>query len=231
MGSPGAFPERSKVPFALSFRRGEKPAATDPQFDPTSWGGALVVMAVVGALLWVVQIANASDHYGFNRFGVKPRAVDGLWGIATQPLLHQSYGHLLSNTVPLLAIGWTLLLSGVRAWLFVTGAVIVLGGAATWLVAPSGTVIVGASGMIFGWLGYLLARAYFTRRLKWILVAVALLIFFGTLLGNLLPNVDSGTSWQSHLCGFVVGVGVGWLLHPRRGAAPRRPRRVPPAVS
>jgi len=177
-----------------------------------------VVMGVVGLLLWCIQIANASDHYGWNRFGVKPRALDGLWGVAAQPLLHQSYGHLLSNTVPLLAIGWTLLLSGVRAWLFVTGAVIVLGGAATWLVAPSGTVIVGASGMIFGWLGYLLARAYFTRRLKWILTAVALLVFFGTLLGSLLPTVDAHVSWQSHLCGFAAGVFVGWLLHPKSSA-------------
>src|SRR5664279_2136922 len=203
---------------------------TEPPFDPTSWGGAIVVMALLGALLWGIQIANASDNQALDRFGLKPRRIEGLWGIVTQPFLHESYQHLLSNTFPLLLIGWVLLLSGVRVFLFVTGAVVVVGDAATWLVAPSG-VIVGASGMIFGWMGYLLARAYFTRRLKWILVAVALLIFFGTLLGNLLPNVDSGTSWQSHLCGFVVGVGVGWLLHPRRGAAPRRPRRVPPAVS
>lgn len=223
MGSPPP----SKLPFALPFRRGDKPAATEPPFDPTSWSGALIVMGVVGALLWGVQIANASDDYRFNRFGLRPRAVDGLWGIVTQPFLHQSYGHLLSNTVPLLAIGWTLLLSGVRAWLFVTGVVILLGDLATWLVAPSGTLIVGASGMIFGWLGYLLARAYFTRRLKWIVTAVALLVFFGTLLGSLLPTVDARVSWQSHICGFAAGVFVGWLLHPRPSTKSNRVRRAP----
>jgi membrane associated rhomboid family serine protease len=108
-----------------------------------------------------------------------------------------------------------LLLSGLRVWLFVTAFVVVVGDVATWLVAPSG-IVVGASALVFGWMGYLLARAYFSRRLKWILTAVAVLIFFGTLLGNLLPSVDARVSWQSHLCGFLAGVLVGWLLHPRR---------------
>ncbi len=187
-------------------------------------------MAVVAALLWGIQLANAQDHYGLNRFGLKPRALAGLWGIVTQPFLHESNRHLLSNTLPLVLIGWALLLSGVRVFLFVTAVVVVAGDALTWLVAPSGT-IVGASGMIFGWMGYLLARAYFSRRIKWILTALLVLIFFGTLLGNLLPSLDARISWQSHVCGFVAGVGVGWLLHPRRGAQPRRPGRVGPAVS
>jgi membrane associated rhomboid family serine protease len=220
-------PPPSKQPFVLPFRRGEKPVATEPAFDPTSWGGALIIMGVVGALLWGIQIANASDRYGWNRFGLRPRAVNGLWGIFTQPFLHQSYGHLASNTVPLVAIGWALLLSGVRAWLFVTGVVIVLGDLATWLVAPSGTVIVGASALVFGWMGYLLARAYFTRKIKWIITAVALLIFFGTLLGSLLPTVDARVSWQSHVCGFAAGVFVGWLLHPRASGKGSRVRRAP----
>jgi membrane associated rhomboid family serine protease len=114
-----------------------------------------------------------------------------------------------------------LLLSGVRVWAFVTAFVVVVGDFATWLVAPPG-VIVGASALVFGWMGYLLARAYFSRRIKWIVTAVAVLIFFGTLLGNLLPTLDARVSWQSHVCGFLAGVLVGWLLHPRRPASPGR---------
>jgi membrane associated rhomboid family serine protease len=218
----------SRLPFKLPFGRGkDQPSSTEPPFAPSGWTGALIVMAACTALLWIIQIANADNDYAFNRFGVKPRELDGLWGVVAQPFLHQSYGHLLSNTFPLFAIGWVLLLSGLRVWLFVTAVVIVLGGLATWLVAPSHTIIVGASGMIFGWLGYLLARAYFTRRLKWIFTAVALLVFFGTLLGSLLPTVDANVSWQSHACGFGAGVFVGWLLHPRRSANGRPARRAP----
>ncbi len=143
--------------------------------------------------------------------------MDGLWGIVTQPFLHSSYSHLFSNTVPLIGVGWVLLLSGLRVWLFVTAS-------SSWSAASRPgwwrrpAAIVGASALVFGWMGYLLARAYFSRRLKWILTAVALLIFFGTLLGNLLPSVDARVSWQSHLCGFLAGCFVGWLLHPRSGA-------------
>jgi membrane associated rhomboid family serine protease len=225
-------PERIKVGLAKLRRPPtETTPQTEPSFDPTSWSGAIAVMACFTGLLWVIQIVNAADNQGLDRFGVKPRQLDGLWGVLTQPFLHQSYSHLLSNTAPVLLIGWVLLLSGVRVWLFVTAAVVVLGDLATWLVAPSGQIIVGASGMVFGWMGYLLARAYFTRRIRWILTAVALLIFFGTLLGNLLPASDTHVSWQSHVCGFLAGVFVGWLLHPRVGGNTTGSTRRRPVVS
>jgi membrane associated rhomboid family serine protease len=185
------------------------------------------VIGLVTAVLYVIEYFNAAHDYSWDRFGVKPRQVDGLWGVVTQPFLHQSWGHLASNTVPLLAIGWALLLSGVRVFLFVTACVVLLGGFLTWLVAPSDQIIVGASGMIFGWLGYLVARAVFSRRIKWILIAVMLLVFFGTLLGSLLPTVDSRVSWQSHVCGAAVGVAVAWFLHPRDRGSGRPLRRTP----
>jgi membrane associated rhomboid family serine protease len=138
--------------------------------------------------------------------------------VVTMPFLHASYNHLLSNTVPLVLIGWVLLLSGIRVWATVTAIVVLGGGALTWLVGPANTLIVGASAMIFGWLGYLLARAYFSRRLKWIIVAILVLVFFGTLLIGLFPTLHSGISWQAHVCGFAAGIGAGAVLHPRGGA-------------
>jgi len=228
--------ERAKNVLA-QLRRPPTPAspASEPRFDASSWGGALIVMVIVGVGLWVIQLVNAGDHQHLNRFGLKPREVDGLWGILTQPFLHQGYNHLLTDTVSVVAIGWVLLLSGVRLWLFVTAAVVLVGGAATWLVAPgvahNGHTIVGSTGLIFGWMGYLLARAYFSRRLKWILTAVVLLIFFGTLLGSLLPASDSHGAWESRICGFVVGALVGWLLHPRGGRNKKAAAGKRPAVS
>jgi membrane associated rhomboid family serine protease len=183
-----------------------------------SWSGALIAMIAVGAVFWVVQFLNAADEYRLDRFGVRPREVDGLWGVVTMPFLHASYNHLLSNTVPLVLIGWVLLLSGIRVWATVTAIVVLAGGALTWLVGPANTLIVGASAMIFGWLGYLLARAYFSRRLKWIIVAILVLVFFGTLLIGLFPTLHSGISWQAHVCGFAAGIGAGAVLHPRGGA-------------
>jgi membrane associated rhomboid family serine protease len=205
--------------------RAQRPARsrTEPPFD-RSWQGALVLVLVALAVLYVVEIVNAQDDYRLDRFGLRPRQVDGLVGIVTEPFLHANWGHLVSNTLPFLGIGWVLMLSGLRVWSFVTAFVMVVGGLATWLVAPAG-LIVGASGLIFGWLGYLVARAWFSRRLRWILSTVMVLLFFGTLLNGLLPDVDPRTSWPAHLCGFLAGVLVGWLLHPRRPRAAQNGRR------
>ncbi len=219
----------SRQPFTLPFGRNRESTGTsEPRFDPTSWSGALIVSALFTAVLYVVQYFNASHDYSWDRFGVKARQVDGLWGIVTQPFLHASWSHLASNTIPLLAIGWALVLSGVRLFLFVTATVVVLGDFLTWLVAPSDEVIVGASGLVFGWLAYLVARAVFSRRAKWIMLALMLLVFFGTLLGSLLPTTgDSHVAWQSHVCGAVVGVAVAWFLHPGKRSGARPARRSP----
>ena len=178
-------------------------------------------MALLGAGVWAAQIVNANRHYSLNRFGLRPRRVDGLWGVLTEPFLHQSYGHMLSDTVPLLGVGWVLLLSGVRVWAFVSGVVLLLGGAASWLVSPlphHHSAIVGSSALVFGWMGYLLARAWFSRRIRWILTAVGVLFFFGTLLGSLLPSYDAAVPWAANLCGFGAGVVAGAVLHPRRSS-------------
>jgi membrane associated rhomboid family serine protease len=203
---------------------------SEPPFQAGSWSGALILMVVFAAVLWIVESVNAANDYSLDRFGLRPRRVDGLWGVLTQPFLHASYHHLFSNTAPVIMIGWVLMLSGLRTWLTVSAIVLVLGGLVTWLVAPAG-VIVGASGLVFGWLGYLLARAYFSRKLRWILVAVLVLFFFGTFLSNLLPSFDSQISWQSHVSGFGAGIVAGAVLHPRRIRPPKAPPGPAPAVS
>jgi membrane associated rhomboid family serine protease len=186
-----------------------------------SWGGALAVMAGIAGVLWAVEIANAVDGHGLDRFGLKPRDVSGLWGILTTPFLHASAWQLLSSTGPFVLIGWAIMLSGVRTWLIVTGLVAVVGGVATWLIAPSG-LILGCSGLVFGWLGYLLARAYFTRRIMWILGAALVAFFFSGLFAGLVPSINSNGSWQAHLCSFAAGILTGWLLHPRGTRAAKR---------
>ncbi len=196
------------------------------RLDARSWSGALILMLIFAAVLWVVQIVNASDNYRLNRFGLMPRKVDGLWGVLTQPFLDTAYSHLVTNTVAVVLIGWTVMLTGLRLWCAVTVVVIALGGILTWLVAPTGQLVVGAAALVFGWLGYLLARAIFSRKLRWIFTAIAVLFFFGALLVGLFPSLKSGAMWQSHVCAFVAGAVVGAILHPRGGEL-RTFRRAP----
>lgn len=195
--------------------RVEQAAAVAPRrrFDPASWGGALVVMIVATALLWIVQGLN--HHQRLDRFGLRPRSVDGLWGLLTTPFLHPSWSVLLSTTLPFLLIGWAVLIGGVRNWAIVTVAIIVVGGALTWLVGPSHLVL-GTTGLVFGWIGYLLTQAWFSRKLTSILTVIVVLAIFGTLLDQLVPDFDRHSSWQANVCSFAVGLVAGGLLHPRR---------------
>ena len=197
----------------------------EPAFDPTSWSGALLTMGVFGALLWVVQFVNSAMNYRLDRYGLRPRVGEGLRGVLFSPFLHSSYGQLIANSAPFVLIGWAVLLAGVRTLVVSSALILVVGGLAAWLVAPGG-VVVGASGLIMGWLGYLLARAVFSRRVLWIIVAAMVLFFFGGLFGGLLNSVNSAVSWQSQVTGFAAGIFAAWLLHPR---TPRRTRGGGPA--
>ena len=185
--------------------------------------GIQFLLAIV-ALMWVVEIINALDSYRLDQDGIRPRNIDHLWGILTAPFLHASWGHLISNTIPLVFLGLIIALRGAARVALVTLIVIVVGGLGTWLTAPAGTITVGASGVVFGYATYLLARGFFDRSLRELLVGAAVLVLWGgVLLASVLPHY--GVSWQGHLFGAVGGVVAAWLLSSRRA---RRRAAAPP---
>lgn len=199
------------------------------RFDPQTWTGALSIMVAAGVVLWAIEIVNVITGYALNRYGMHPRSVRGLVGIVTMPLLHSDALHLLAGIFPFIIIGWMALVGGGRAFLVTTAVVVLGGGLATWLVGPPRT-IVGSSALVFGWLAYLLARAYFARRIVWILGAAFAIFFFGGLFGGLVPTVHSDVAWQANVCGFAAGVGAAWWLHPRKGST-RAARRSDPLMA
>jgi membrane associated rhomboid family serine protease len=158
-----------------------------------------------------------------------PRSLRGLEGIVTMPFLHSDALHLLAAIFPFIIIGWMALVGGGREFVLTTALVVLGGGVATWLIGPPRT-IVGSSALVFGWLAYLLARAYFARRIVWILGAAFAIFFFGGLFGGLVPTVHADVAWQANACGFVAGVGAAWLLHPRKGST-RAARQADPLMA
>lgn len=194
------------------------------RFDPRTWSGALAIMVGFAAVLWIVEAVNAANDQSLDRFGLRPRTIGGLDGILTMPFLHAGVAHLAANTAPFMIVGWLVLVGGGRNFIAATAIVVVGGGILTWLIGPS-SVIVGASALVFGWLGYLVARAYFSRRILWIIAAAFALFFFGGLFNGLLPSVHHQVAWQAHVSGFVAGVVAGWVLHPRKGST-RGPGRL-----
>jgi membrane associated rhomboid family serine protease len=172
----------------------------------------VLLFGLLGAM-WVVEILDLLPFLHLDRYGIHPRAASGLPGIVTAPFLHANFAHLLLNSLPFIVLGGTVLLSGVRVFLGVTIFVTLAGGFGVWLFAPKFSNHIGASGLIFGYLGFLLARGIFEKSWTSILIACAILIGYGGLLYGILP-LQAGVSWQGHLFGFLAGVAAARLMAP-----------------
>jgi membrane associated rhomboid family serine protease len=184
--------------------------------------GALV------AIMWGVEIVNALDSYRLDNDGIVPRSVAHLDGIVFAPFLHASFGHLLSNTVPFIILGFAIALAGAGRLLLVSLIVALVSGAGTWLTAPGGSVTVGASGVVFGYATYLISRGLFNRKLVELgLGLVVLVVFGGALLYDLIPH--TGISWEAHLFGGIGGVlaAAGLARERPSTAAPASATRLP----
>ena len=173
------------------------------------------VVAAMAALMWVSEIVDTLADHRLDGYGIEPREGDGLVGIVTAPFLHAGFGHLISNTVPFLVMGFVIAFKGATRVLTVTVVVALVSGVGTWLVGPADSVHIGASGVVFGYATYLLSRGFFDRDVLELGIGFLVGAIWGTaLIGGVLP--EEGISWQGHLFGAIGGVLAARLLARRR---------------
>jgi membrane associated rhomboid family serine protease len=181
--------------------------------------GVKLLVALVG-LMWLSEVVDTALRGRLDQYGIIARDPQGLVGIITAPFLHLGFGHLISNTLPLVTLGLIIAVSGARRLFAVTAMVVVIGGFGTWLISPPNTITIGASGLVFGYAAYLITRGLFNRRLGQVLIGIVVVVVWGSaLLGGLLPQ--DGISWQGHLFGGIAGILAAWVL------ADDKPKRSP----
>ena len=181
----------------------------------------LALVAAGAGMMWAVEIVDlvAGD---LDSHGIRPRHVDGLLVILAAPFLHQGFAHLVGNTLPFVVLGALVALGGLLRVAAVSAIVVAVGGLGVWLTAAPGTVHIGASGLVFGYAAYLIARGLYSRELLHLLVALAVVVVYGTtLLLGLLPA--AGVSWQGHLFGGIGGLLAARTLHGRGVTAAGHP--------
>jgi membrane associated rhomboid family serine protease len=156
-------------------------------------------------VMWAIEIVDIALGGALNSFGIRPHSLIGLRGILFAPLLHGSFAHLIANTIPFLVLGWFVMLQETSDFFIVTAIAMLVGGLGTWLFGSPNSVHIGASGIIFGYLGFLLARGYYERNIPSIFLAIIVGVFYGGAIWGVLPT-QAGISWEGHLFGFIGGI-------------------------
>jgi membrane associated rhomboid family serine protease len=191
---------------------------------------ALIVMGVFVGVIWALQVANWADGYRLDsEFGILPEHLSRLPDIFTAPFLHFSWQHIEGNTVPLFVLGVLAAYRSVGRFLIASLIIAVTSGLAVWLFQGSNELTVGASGMIFGYFGYVVVRGFFDRSLVDIGVGLVAGVLYWWILQVAIPGTP-GVSWIGHLGGLVGGVAAAWVLRipaARVQAGGRRPVPAP----
>ena len=157
------------------------------------------------ALMWVLELMDVIVfRQRLNIYGIIPREIIGLRGILFAPFLHAGFAHLISNTIPFLVLGWFVMLQETGEFFIVTPIIMLVSGLGVWLIGSPG-VHIGASGVVFGYLGFLLARGLFERNFLSIVLSLLVGCLYGSLIWGVLP-IQIGVSWEGHLFGFIGGV-------------------------
>ena len=188
------------------------------------------ILATTVAIFWIIVILNelvleqilviangCGLQRGLNALGIVPQSFIGLRGILFAPFLHANLYHVLANTAPFIVLGWLVMLRNIKDFYFVSALSALVGGLGTWLIGQPCSVHVGASGVIFGYFGYLLFRGYFEKSFVAIAISLAIAITYGSLLWGVLPT-RSYISWEGHLFGFIGGIIAAKLLSPTKTA-------------
>lgn len=188
---------------------------------------AVVLMSAFVAVLWILQVFNWADGYRLDyQLGILPHQVSRLPEIFTAPFLHVSWQHIEGNTVPLFVLGVLAAYRGIKKFLLLTLIVAVTSGLAVWLFQSGNELTVGASGLIFGYFGYVVVRGFFDRNLVDIGVGIVAGVLYWTILEVAIPGTP-GISWIGHLGGLFGGVVAAWVLR-ERATAVGPPAAAPP---
>ncbi|MEQ8382713.1 MAG: rhomboid family intramembrane serine protease [Coleofasciculus sp. A1-SPW-01] len=168
------------------------------------------------AVMWGLELIDLIIFQGaLDSYGILPRTIIGLRGILFAPFLHGGLPHLIANTVPFLTLGWFVMLQKTSDFFIVTAITMVVSGLGVWLIGSPG-VHIGASGLVFGYLGFLLLRGYFQRNIPSILLSLIVGFLYGGAIWGVLPTVP-GVSWEGHLFGFIGGIVAARLLSQPKG--------------
>ena len=162
------------------------------------------------ALLWLVHVWQVTEGFDPGAYGIMSRRAWGLRGIVTAPLVHGSWKHLISNTLPLFVLTFITLYFYRKVAMRAFWIIYFLTGASVWLFARPVSHI-GASGVIYGLVSFMFWNGIFRRSLRSIMLAALVMLLYSGMFLGILPDQE-GISWESHLIGSLAGIFAAFLF-------------------
>ena len=161
-------------------------------------------LAIIAGVLILIEALNLLTGNSLNQFGVIPRALPYLPYIFTAPFLHGSASHLITNLVPLMLFMWLTMQWGNRTFWLTTLTILLTGGLGVWIFGRS-AIHIGASGMVYGYFGFLLLAGFMSRKVPYLVISVLVAILYGGKLFGILTT-KAFISFEYHLFGFIGGL-------------------------
>ena len=169
-------------------------------------------------VLWIVKIYEWKNGVSLSHYGIQPRTLSGLGGIALSPFLHGDFKHLISNSIPLLVLGGAMAYFYRSIALKITVWIMLLGGFWLWLGGRD-SYHIGASGVIYGLTTFLFFSGALRRDTRLMAVSLLVVFLYGGMIWGLLPILKT-LSWEGHLFGSLAGILMA-LIYRKDG--PQRP--------
>jgi len=160
--------------------------------------------------MWVVFLLSLILNEDFSRLGLLPRNLIGLLGIITSPLIHADFSHLISNTIPLVILGWIIFSFYRKVAVLLFIFIYMMTGLFVWIFARP-VFHIGASGVVYGFVSFLFFSGIFRRDNTSIALALVITFLYGGLVWGMIPGWK-GISWESHLFGAVTGLIAAYMF-------------------
>ncbi len=178
---------------------------------------ALLFPVILIIIIWGVKITEDILQTSFHTFGVFPLKTEGLKGIIFSPLIHGSYQHLYSNTLPLLILGWALFYFYRELGLRITLFAWIMSGLWVWVFARESWHI-GASGIIYSWAAFLFVSGVIRGHPRLMALSLLVAFLYGSLVWGIFP-LRERVSWEGHLMGLMAGAVLALFY---KGTGPQR---------
>lgn len=179
-------------------------------FKSIKFQTAVYASFVSVALLWIVHIITSMLQLDMGWLGILPRKVSGLKGILFSPFIHDNFGHLFYNSMPMLVLVGMITYFYRRVAFKSIMMMTLLTGLAVWLFARQ-VFHIGASGVVYSLVTFVFFSGLFRRNIKSIILALVVTILYSGMVTGIFPNQE-GISWESHLFGALVGLYVAYFF-------------------